>query len=192
MRAVWLALALFVSGCALTSKATPIDYRYFSPEVASQPPAAETAVAVRTPLRLGRITSSANLRTHIVHRDSSWELGAYETLRWTDNPEVYVRRSLSRALFEDHPFAQTLGGPGATVDVEVIAFEEVRKGNTRSGRVELRWLLHDERAMLGSGTLAAEKVAAGEDIEQVVAAIALAMNDATDRVASEIAKEMVR
>jgi uncharacterized lipoprotein YmbA len=182
-----ILLALFLSGCALTSKATPVDFRYFSPEAMNAHPAKREAGPA---LRLGRITSSATLRTRIVHRDSEWELGTYETLRWTDNPEVYVRHALSRALFDETPLTPAVGGSAPAVDVEVSAFEEVRRGRARAGRVQLRWVLHDDRSTLGSGVITSEKDAAGDDIEHVVAAIASAMNDASGRVASAVAKEM--
>lgn len=188
MRRMLLVLLLLFSGCALTSKATPVDFRYFSPENAQT--REPSPASDRVPLRLGRISSSGTLRTRIVHRDSAWELGTYETLRWTDNPEVYVRRSLSRALFEDRAFAQVVGGPAPALDVEVIAFEELRKPNGRAGRVQLRWVLHDDRATLGSGVVTSEKDAEGENIEQVVAAIALAMNEASDGIAIAVAKGM--
>ena len=96
-------------------------------------------------LRLGRLTSSANLRSPIVHRESAVELDTYETLRWTENPEDYVRRSLSRALFDDGRLEEVVGGAAVTLDVEVVAFEEARRENRHVGRVQLGYQLHDER-----------------------------------------------
>lgn len=182
-------MALLLGGCALTSKATPIDFRYFSPEPGDAPQARHRD-ETHPPLRLGRVTSSASLRTRIVHRDSAYELGTYETLRWTDNPEVYVRRALARSLFEQRSFAQAVDGAAPAVDVELVAFEEVRKPKGRAGRVQLRYQLHDEHATLGSGVLTAERDASGEDIEHVVAAISAAMNDAAAQLASAVAAHM--
>lgn len=185
---LWLLLALPVlGGCALTSKGTPIEIRYFSPEsidvhhVARQPPPPVAR------LRLGGLTSSANLRLAIVHRESAVEVDQYDTLKWTENPEDYVRRSLSRALFEDGQLEEVVGGVAVTLDVEVISFEASRRENRRVGRIRLGYQLHDERSVLTSGVVTVERDAVSGGIEQVVAAIGTAMEAAT----SELAKNVV-
>ena len=45
-----------------------------------------------------------------MHRESAVEVDQYDTLKWTENPEDYVRRSLSRALFEDGQLEEVVGG----------------------------------------------------------------------------------
>ena len=181
-----LLLALVLGGCSILPKAEPVEFRYFSPEVA------ETAHATRPrtepiTLHLGRVTSSANLRTRIVHRDSTWELGSYETLRWTENPESFVRRSLAHTLFEQRGFQESSHHTAPSLDVEVVEFEEVRKpGGARAGRVQLRWQLKDERTTLGNSEVVVERDASKDDIEAVVAAISSAMTDATSQVATAV------
>jgi cholesterol transport system auxiliary component len=177
---------LAVAGCALTSKAEPLDIRYFSPE-RSHGEAAPASAVPRARVRLGRITSSAHLRYHIVHRESAVEVEPYEALRWTEQPELYVRRALAHALFETEPLEQAVGGTAPTLDVELVAFEEVRHGSARAGRVELRFELHDEHHVLARGSAIAERPAPGATIEQVVPAIGAAMETSTGTVAERVA-----
>ncbi len=180
-------LVLQIGGCALMSKGTPSEMRFFSPENIDVHHVAPRALPPVARLRLGGLTSSANLRYPIVHRESAVELDLYETLRWTENPEDYVRRSLSRALFEDGQLEEVVGGAALTLDVEVISFEESRRDGRRVGRIQLGYQLHDERSVLKSGVVAVERDATGAGIEPVVAAIGSAMDAAT----SELAKSVV-
>jgi cholesterol transport system auxiliary component len=183
---VKLALVL-LAGCALTQKAAPLELRYFAPPTRAT--AERARVAPSTPLRLGHVTTSALLGTRIVHRDSAVESAPYETLRWTDEPDVYVRRSLARALFDAAPFEQAIDSEAPTLDVDVLAFEEVRRGASRLGRVELRYEVRDDKRVVAHGTIAIER-AAGAGIEGVVAAIGRALDDATSGLASRVADEV--
>ena len=181
----WLPLA----ACALTSRSAPRELRYFSPEPADPAAAAARPApqpAARPTLRLGRVWPAAHLRYEIVHRDSGVEVQPYETLRWTEPPDAYVRRALSHALFETHAIDQVVGGPAPTLDVEVVAFEEIVRGSRHSGRVELRYQLHDDARVLARGTVAVERDAAGPQIEAVVAAIGAAMEAATAQLADRM------
>lgn len=188
---VALAALVAASGCALLSNPPPLEVRYFSPEGVDRMATARPAEPVAE-LRLGRIGSSANLRSHIVHRDSAFELGEYETLRWTENPEVYLRRALTRSLFEEGPFRQSLALSGARLDVTLIAFEERRHGAARSGRVQLRYELQADDQVLQSGVVTVERPAeTGAGFVGVVVAIGKALDQASAELAA-IAAERLR
>lgn len=188
MRALFWALLL--PGCALFAKTTPQEIRYFLPERVNASTASSPREEGAAPLRLGHFTSSANLRYRIVHRDSDFEMGEYESLRWTDDPEVYVRRALVRALFEERPLKQEVVGAPPTLDVDVVVFEEVRRGAHRAGRVELRYQLQHEGRILASGLVTRERSAESGAAEPVVAAIAGAMDDAASDVATAVASRL--
>ena len=175
--------AVVLAGCALTSKAAPLDLRYFDP-----PARALVAVRVdtpRVPLRVGRVVTSSILGSRIVHRDSAVEVTPYETLRWSEEPEVYVRRALVRALFDGGAFEQATDGTARTLDVDVIAFEEVRRGPERLGRVELRYDVRDNKRVLLHGTVAIDREATA-NIDGVVAAIGSALDAASAELAQQI------
>jgi ABC-type uncharacterized transport system auxiliary subunit len=179
MRA-WL---LLLASCALTSRSRPLELRYFAPPTH---PIAIGSNAAPVALRLGRITPSSLLRAKIVHRDSEVELVPYETMRWSEEPETYVRRALVRALFDTRAFEQAVGGDAATLDVDVLSFEEARHDNHRFGRVVLQYQLRDDRRVVAHGTVEIERPA-GAGIEGAVAAIGDALDAATAELAKRIA-----
>jgi cholesterol transport system auxiliary component len=206
LRLVPLALtgALLVastSGCALTSKADIVEIRYFSPETikphlnggdastAPPPPAPNGALD----LRLGRISSGSNLRERIAFRDAAYELGFYEELRWTERPETYVRRELGRTLFEEHGMHRVFNGMAPTVDVEVIAFDDLRLKTGRAARVQLKAMLSDATGVLWEDTLTVDRPVTTEKpkIEDVVAAMASALDAAAEQVTMKVQAALV-
>jgi cholesterol transport system auxiliary component len=186
------ALLIFVPGCSIVpARSPPLEVRTFSAELPASSERVEHAAAASAPkLRLSRVNAAGNLHTRIVHRDSALELGEYEDLRWSEDPEEYVRRSLSRALFDERGIEQGIHGNIPTLDVEVVAFEEVRRGASRSGRVELRYKLHDDRVVLANGDIVSEQPARGADIAQIVEAISAALQDATRKVANSVVEKL--
>jgi cholesterol transport system auxiliary component len=175
-----------LAGCALTRNAPPLEIRYFSPELpAPAPTLAFASTGEAIPLRLGQVDRSDVLGHRIVQRTSPVELALYETRRWTERPDEYVRRALLDALFEARPFARALAGPAPTLDVEILAFEEVLAPR-HLGRVRLRYVLHDRRAVLASGQLVAEAAVVGDDFDAVVRAIATANRDAAAQLADRV------
>ena len=174
-------LVVLVAGCTLFSKSKPLEIRYFSPETPASTQA--TSDTARVHLRLGRITPAALLRNKIVHRESQVEVQEYDALRWTEQPDAYVRRALAHALFEGSHFDQIVSGAAPTLDVEIIAFEQVPSG----GRVQLRYQLTDDRQVLARGDVICERPASSAGIDGAVAAIGAAMNAATAEVATRIA-----
>lgn len=184
------ALVLLVAllpGCAvLGSKAELVEIHQYTPEVVADAPRAAQP-ADRPAVRLGRVTSSAHLRRRIVWRASAHELGAYEDHRWTDDPEVFVVRAVSRALFEEGGHVQAIAGRGPTLDLEVVAFEEVRRGDRRSGLVQIAWSLHDDTRVFARGVATAEEPAEGRDGPNgVAAAVGAALGAAADEIAGQV------
>lgn len=174
------------TGCALGAKAPIVEIHYFSPEAVDVPaqPAPEPPDPSAPALRLGRVTSSASLRHRIVWRESAHELGSYDHLRWTDNPEVFLQRAVSRAVFDGGRARQVLAGRAPVLDLELVAFEEVRRGDARSGRVQVRYTLRDDTAVLARGVVTAEEPAR---TPASMCEIAAALGVALDRVTAELA-----
>lgn len=191
-------LPLLVVGCTLLPKSAPLDVRYYSPELAAELASRRTGrlVALRgfepvlrsdaRRVRLGRIEASAHLRERIVYRESAVQVRLHDDRRWTENPEVYVRRSLARSL-AGQQLEQAIGGDVPTVDVEVLAFEEIRLP-APAARVRLGYRLRDDRVVLGSGALTVEHPA--RDFETFVAALGTALSEATDRVVELVARDL--
>lgn len=187
-------LALLATGCALTSKAPPLDVRYFTPEVVTTRAASlEEGAAERHESRppakvcLGRVTSSNFLRTQIVYRVSAYEVGAYDDLRWTEYPEVYLRRALRRSLFDEGRLQEGSAGGCPSLDVDLLGFEEARHGSSRAGRVQIVYRLHDGPTLLASDVVTVERAATGgAGMVATVAAIGAALDEATLRLATSV------
>lgn len=176
------ALLALLAGCALTSKGKPLDVQYFTPPQPTTAPAAQPA---RAQLRLARVTASSHLDHRIAVRHSAIQLSLYEARRWTETPEVYVRRSLERALFEVRGIREITGGASLALDVDVLAFEEVTGASPR-GRVQLHYQLRDDRKVVATGLVTVERPASVVRFDAVVDAIATALDEATARVADEV------
>lgn len=193
-----LSMAAASAGCALTSKADVVNIRYYSPEVVKPKltgadASSGTAPAGSAPnhaleVRLGRISSGSNLRERIAYRDAAYELGYYEDSRWTERPETFVRRELGRTLYEGHGLRRVFGGAAATLDVEVIAFDDLRLSTGRAARVQLKVILSDDAGVMYEETLTVDRPVTVDKpkIEDVVAAMAGALDTAAEQVTTKV------
>lgn len=186
-------VALTPIACALMSKAELVEVRYFSPErVKSRRNYQAPAESASNPLqlRLGRVFSGPHLRERVAYHDSTYELGYYEDLRWTERPDAFVRRELARSLFETQGVRRVVGAGAPTLDVELLAFDELRMNTGRAARIQLRFALYEDEEVLLEETLTVDRpVAVAEPrIEDVVAA----MSAALDAVAREVAVKVER
>jgi cholesterol transport system auxiliary component len=177
-------------GCALTSKGEVQSPRFYSPELAP----GGTAIRPSAPglrLRLGQIEAASYLEERIAYRVTENELGYYDDRRWTEPPEQYLRRALGHELFEQRGLRRVLSGPGAILDVELTAFEEIRARPERA-RLALSYDLHDERESFAAQSLVLEvplPPATGTDAERaprVAAALATALSAAVAKVSDQI------
>jgi len=189
-RTPMMVVLLLLSGCALTSKSDPMEVRYFTPESSVGGTRAQTAVPVSAEglgLALGRIRASAYLRERIAFRASANELGFYETQRWTERPESYLRRALATSLFEQRGLEPNLGGPGATLDVELVAFEETRMP-TRVARLQIVYVLYGAGAPSIVRTVTVERTIerSADPTLDVVRALSAALDEGVARISDEV------
>jgi ABC-type uncharacterized transport system auxiliary subunit len=191
------AVALGFAGCALTSKSKPLEVRYFTPAHAEAPdgepalagPAPGTAPALE--LRLGRVDAASYLREKIAYRDSANEVGYYETLRWTEAPDAFVRRALGRALFQQHGLEEVVSGIAPQLEVELTAFEEVRAPK-HVVRVEMTWKLRDHRNVLFQRTVRVEKPVDDAAPGAIAAAMGVALDEAVETTVTDVVAALTR
>lgn len=192
---VALAFALATGGCGGIFASSDVkDPRYFAPstpEREKEASARPEAAAAPLKLRIGRVSSGEHLRQRIVFRSSPVEVGEYEEFRWTEKPEEFVRRALLRSLFEDRGLTQAVGGVTPTVDVEVLAFEEVRHGDKRAARVAVSYAVRDDRVVIAAHTVTIERDATDGDMERVVEAMSSALDEASTTIADEVLKALL-
>lgn len=185
------AAAATLCSCALLSKGERVTPLYFTPASTSAgaTQTEQAPLGSRGQLRLGRVTSSAYLRERMVYRDRSGRVGYYEERRWTERPEAYLRRALSRALFEERGFKRTVAGAGVSLDVELVAFEELQ-GPNPVVRLEAVALLEDGRASIFEHTVVVERpIGAAAETERDNAAV-LAFSAALEAAVAQIAERV--
>jgi cholesterol transport system auxiliary component len=178
------------TGCALTSRGEVLDVRWFTPERAHAQ-AAPAVPAAGPSLRLGRVTSGTDLGQRIVHGDGAYEVSYYEDRRWTERPELYVRRALDRTLFEDRGFRRELEGGAPTLDVEVLAFEEIKTASAHAARVVLRIVLSADHVLFEDTAGVLERVT-GDRFEDVVAAMSRALDATSEDVARRVGAALAK
>jgi cholesterol transport system auxiliary component len=195
------AIAVFVTGltmtsaCALLSKSDPVTPRYFNPEpvVTAQ---TESVADSGLELRFGRVNAGGSIRDRMAYRDSDYEVGYYDERLWTDKPEAYVKRTLAHALFDRRGVRQVLSGVGTTLEVDVVAFEEIR-APSHVGRVGLSYVLYDDRVVRLSRSIAVDRpiapakgdAAAGAVVQALAEALSAAVEIVADSTVAELRVE---
>jgi cholesterol transport system auxiliary component len=184
-----IAMSPTLAGCGLFSKGEPLTPRYFSPEPRVEAAPSKPGPVPNVELRLGNVDSAAYLEERIAYRPRPSELGYYEDRRWTEPPSAYLRRSLSRELFERRGLARIVSGVGPTLDVELVSFEEIR-GAPAHARVALHFSLRDERRALLERTIVVEESLTSDPKDpdgaaRLTAAMAKALASAVSQVADQ-------
>jgi cholesterol transport system auxiliary component len=184
------ALSWAAAGCAVLSKNEPLQPRYFTVE---PPPAAAAGAPPRSDLklRLGAVIAGSDIRQYLTSRSADHELSYSSELRWTERPESYLRRALAYALFEQRGIQRVVSGAGRKLDVELVAFEEVRKPPERV-RVSAVITLHDGHLVLAEKTLSREQpLGAVKEAERpgaVARELGVALAALVDEIAAEVSK----
>ncbi len=192
MRTTLLLLigAAALSGCALLGKNDPHVPRYFTPEYEGDAPTAPVRSDLQ--LRLGRVEGWSHVREQLATRNSARELFYREDRRWTERPEIYLRRALSRALFEERGVVESLSGRGVTVDVELIAFEEIEQPH--KARMQALLVLRDDRIGLLTETVTVERpIGKSNEADQaraVVDALSQALQAGVTRIADRVVAKL--
>jgi cholesterol transport system auxiliary component len=186
-------LAVAYGGCALTSKGDAQSPRFFSLETRNEATELPEPDGAPLELRLGQVDAAAHLEERIAYRLHGTELAYYDDRRWTEAPEQYLRRALERELFERRHIRRVLSGAGATLDVELTAFEELR-GPPARVRLALSYTLHDARQSSLERSMVIERpLSTGvetEPLQQVAAALTLALSAAVSRIGEEVAPKI--
>jgi cholesterol transport system auxiliary component len=180
-----------LAGCALLGKNDPVVSRQFTPDYPSEAHNAAKAGPLQA-LRLGRIEGWSHLRERMVVRRSPRELSFYEDRRWTERPEVYLRRALARALFEERGVVESFSGRGLTLDVELIAFEETEP--PVRARLQALVVLRDDHRSLLELTITEERAVAlgtqADPARATVDALSLALRAAVDRLVDRVVDKL--
>jgi cholesterol transport system auxiliary component len=140
-------------------------------------------------LHIRRVSATTDLATRIAFGDGAYEVGYYEQRRWTESPDLYVRRALDRALCQERAFRCDGEGDAALLEVDVLRFQEVKTEKAHSALVSLRVVLTTDRPLLDDTIQVVEPVD-GTSFDDVVAAIGRALDEAADRVANRVGSQL--
>lgn len=192
----WISVLVLLSGCALTGKSDGAFVpRYFTPEPLG--PAAEVSGAPRvtaTDLRLGRITASSDLRSNIAYRNGAHEVAYHEERLWTEHPDAYLQRALTRVLFEERKIPHAMSGAGPMLEVRLLAFEEIQSA-PRGVRIRLSYTLYNERRVLAEEMLSVERpLTAGtgaSDADEVAKVLGESLGVIVRQMADRIERELI-
>lgn len=189
-----LALSCAAAGCALTSRSEPMRVRYYTLDTApGKPPPGPSHSPVE--LRLGRIEASDYLNEQIAIRNGRHELEFYDDLRWSEKPAQYLRRALTRALFQERGVTRAYSGMAPTLDVELTEFEELRDAQPKV-RLSALVTLHDERRSQLEETITVERPLQGASAstsggaEATAAALSAAMGEAVAGLAERVIAQL--
>jgi uncharacterized lipoprotein YmbA len=159
--------------------------RYFTPEYAAAPAVVPARPDLR--LRLGHVEASAYLSERMAARRAGRELVYREDWRWTERPEIYLRRSLARALFEERGVTDSSSPRAIILDVELIAFEEIEEPHT--GRLQALVVLRSDGLAVFEQTITVERPVRRDADE--AAAVVDALSQALQAGVAQIADQVV-
>jgi cholesterol transport system auxiliary component len=183
-------LLAFISGCALTSKASAVRPRFFTPELSGSPRAPAAPETEPLKLRLGLVVAASHLEERMSYRVHASELGYYDDRRWSERPEEYLRRALEQELFERRQVRRVLSGTGTTLDIELTAFEELR-GPPARVRLALAFRLHDDRHTSLEKSVVIERALAPDDDVDHAQRIASGLGDALTAAVTQVSDQVV-
>ena len=184
MRVYVLAAIVTSAGCSLFGNSPPLDVRYYDLHGPERATVRTTAAGPEVTLALGSVRASEFLRDRIVYREGGDALREYDGARWTEYPEVYMRRTLTNVLYDRGPFVASNARDTPVLDVELLAFEEVRReGGERAGRVRIAYRLRQDERVIASDTITVERSASDGALPTVVASLEDSLLTATRQVA---------
>ncbi|HEX5659340.1 MAG TPA: ABC-type transport auxiliary lipoprotein family protein [Polyangiales bacterium] len=186
MKARTLLFALSLAGCSFFGKQEPLHPQYYDPE-----PAGGTSggAASGKSMRMGHVQGSSHLRERIAYHVNARELGFYERRRWTERPEMYLRRALTRELFERRGLTQIASGSAPTLEVELTDFSELKEPQ-HAARIRARVLLVEARQVRFEHTFEVSVPVEGKDFDGVPTAFSDALAQLADQIGERVIEEL--
>lgn len=185
-----VGLLCALEACSFFGKVPPMHPRFFEPEPAVLSRTRAHQHGGGPALRLGQVVGSSFLRERIAYHLSEHELGIYDERRWTERPEDYFRRALTRSLFQERGLTNVTSGVAPVLDVELIDFSELT-GPVHAVRVRALVRLVDQRAVRLERSFSVEQpVAKGDDFALVASAMAQALERSVTQIADDVEREL--
>ncbi|HEX6241043.1 MAG TPA: ABC-type transport auxiliary lipoprotein family protein, partial [Polyangiales bacterium] len=152
------------------------------------PASAQSASGPAQRLRLGRVSAARHIDRRFIERTGAHEIRYHDEWRWTDQPDTFLTRALSRDLFERAGLVQAFSGAAPTLDVELTALEQRSAGGGKRAYASVLAALHDDREQLWRKSFEIETgVGSGDQAE----ALADAMGKTLAQLCAQITQQTV-
>jgi ABC-type uncharacterized transport system auxiliary subunit len=186
-----VASAMTLAGCLFHDAPPP---RYFAPPsaltTADDPLPAPAPATVL--VRLRRLRAASYLGEQIAWRASDVERGLYEQRRWTEFPSRYVERAMVQALDRTPGVRRVDSGHVPTLDLELVAFDEVL-APAHEADVEIVASLRDaEQGVIFDRTFVARRAIPDAEPASVARAMGGALDEVVTQIAAQVAVEAPR
>jgi len=172
-------LAAFAALAACFSPEPPLPVRYFEPRL---PASAGDAAPAGPVVRLRRVRAASHLKDRMVRRLSDLEYGFSELDRWAEPPVAYLQRALENELFQTEGLRRSDSSLAASLDVELLAFEEEAGGDSVRAAVRVSLTGTDQLSLLDRTFEARRPLGEGEP-----GTVAAALGDALGEVVHDLA-----
>ena len=108
-------------------------------------------------VRLGRVSSGPNLRERIAYRDAALRARLLRRLALDERRRRSFAASSVGRCSKEHGFHRVLGGSAPTLEVEVIAFDDLRLPSGRAARVQLKVILFEDSGVVFEDTMTVDR-----------------------------------
>jgi ABC-type uncharacterized transport system auxiliary subunit len=180
---------LLFSACVFHDAPAP---HYFAPpsalDAADDPPLNSATLA--TPVRLLPVRTASYLGEQIAWRVSDVERGLYEERRWTEFPSRYVERAMALALDHTAGIRRVDSGQVATLNLELIAFDEILAPTHEAGVEIVASLRSPDRVPIFQHDFRSQRPIADAQPSSAARAMGLALDDAVTQVAAAVAAQV--
>ena len=180
---------LLLSACVFHDAPAP---HYFAPPsaLASADDPPPTSAALGTPVRLLPVRTAGYLGEQIAWRVSDVERGLYEERRWTEFPSRYVERAMVQAIDHTPGIRRVDSGRVATLDLELIAFDEILAPTHEAGVEIVAALQSPDGAAIFQRDFRAQRPIADSQPSSAARAVGLALDDVVVQIATEVAAQV--
>ena len=181
------AAALLCGGCLFHNAPPP---RYYAPPSALADDPVPVPPRSARPLRLRHVYAAAYLTEQMVWRSSDVEYGLYEQRRWTDFPSSYLKRALVQALDRTGDVRRVQVGAVPTLDVELLAFDEVLMPAHEAAVAAVASLRAADQSAIFDRTFAVRRSIPDDTPAAVARAMGAALDDVVQQIAAQVAAQL--
>jgi ABC-type uncharacterized transport system auxiliary subunit len=183
-----VGVALLCAGCLFHDAPPP---RYFAPpsSLGTSGDSPADPAATDRPIRLRRVRSAAYLTEQIVWRESDVERGFYEQRRWTDFPSRYVERTMIVALDHTPGLRRVAVGGVATLDLELVSFDEVLAPTHVVEVTVVASLRGTDQRIIFERSFSVQQPIAAADAASAARAMGTALDEVVEQIASQVAAQ---